>query len=345
MRILLCSHLFHPSVGGTEQVSQVLAQEFSLTGHTVKVVTSTAESDGTIFLFEVIRRPSPLKFLTLVLWSEVVFHNNISLRLYWPLAMIRRPWVVAHHTWIARTDGSIGLQDRLKQFAIRFARNIAVSRPVADHLHAPAVVIGNPYRDDLFHRESSGVRERDLIFLGRLVRDKGVDILLDALRLLREQNFLPGLMIVGNGPELADLQEMVEKFQLVQQVVFVGTQTGPALVELLNQHRIIVVPSRCQETFGLAALEGVACGCRAIVARVGGLVEAIGGLAVMFERGNPVSLARAIERTLTEQFDWETYWQLTDERLHRFAARSVAGKYLDVLAEAVREKGLRTRVK
>jgi glycogen synthase len=341
MRILLCSYLFHPSVGGIERVSQVLATEFSLAGHTVKVVTSTLESDGTKFLFEVIRRPPPLELLRLVLWSEVVFHNNISLRFCWPLACVRRPWVIAHHTWIARTDGSIGLQDRIKQFMIRFATNVAVSQPVADHLLAPAVVMGNPYRDDLFRRDRSGVRNRDLIFLGRLVRDKGVDILIDALRLLREKNLLPRLTIVGNGPELANLQEMVGKFELVEQVVFAGTQTGPGLVELLNQHRTIVVPSRWQEPFGLVALEGVACGCRAIVARVGGLVEAIGELAVMFERENPVALARAIERTLIEEFDWETYWQLSDEKLHRFAARAVAGKYLNVLAKAVRAKALR----
>jgi glycosyltransferase involved in cell wall biosynthesis len=341
MRILLFSYLFHPSVGGTEQVSQVLATEFSLAGHTVKVVTSTAESDGATFSFKIIRRPSPLELLRLVLWSEVVFHNNISLRLCWPLAFVRRPWVIAHHTWIARTNGSIGLRDRLKQFTIRFARNIAVSQPVADHLHAPSVIIGNPYRDDLFRRDPSVGRDRDLIFLGRLVRDKGVDILLDALRLLREQNFWPGLTIAGNGPELANLQEMVEKFQLVEQVVFVGTQTGPGLVELLNRHRIIVVPSRCQETFGLVALEGVACGCRAIVAKSAGLVETIGELAVMCERENPVSLAHAIERTLTEEFDWETYWQLSHGKLSRFAARAVAGKYLDVLVKAAREKLLR----
>ena len=60
----------------------------------------------------------------------------------------------------------------------------------------------------------------------------------------------------------------------------------------------------------------------------------------MFERENPVALARAIERTLTEEFDWETYWQLSDEKLHRFAARAVAGKYLNVLAKAVRAKVL-----
>jgi glycogen synthase len=36
MKILLCSHFFHPSVGGIEQVSLALAREFSLAGHLVK---------------------------------------------------------------------------------------------------------------------------------------------------------------------------------------------------------------------------------------------------------------------------------------------------------------------
>jgi glycogen(starch) synthase len=341
MRILLCSHFFHPSIGGIEQVSQVLAHEFSLAGHNVKVVTSTAESDSATFLFEVIRRPSPLELLRLVLWSEIVFHNNISLRLCWPLAFVRRPWAVAHHTWIARTEGSMALRDRLKKFMLLFARNIAVSQPIADHLHAPAVVIGNPYRDDLFRRDRSCARDRDLIFLGRLVRDKGIDILLHALRLLREENLLPNLTIVGNGPELANLQELVEEFQLVEQVVFLGTQTGPTLVALLNSHRLIVVPSRWQEPFGLVALEGVACGCRAIIVADGGSAEAIGGLAVIFERGNPVSLADAIKRALLEEFDWEKYWQLSAEKLRPFSARAVAGKYLDVLAKAIGERALR----
>ena len=58
LRILLSSHFFHPSVGGIEQVSLALAREFTLVGHAVKVVTSTAETDLTPFPFQVIRCPS-----------------------------------------------------------------------------------------------------------------------------------------------------------------------------------------------------------------------------------------------------------------------------------------------
>ena len=189
MRILLSSHFFHPSVGGIEQVSLALATQFALAGHTVKVVTTTPQSDGSNFQFEVVRRPSVRRLLELVRWSEVVFHNNISLRTWWPLIFIRRPWVIAHHTWIARTDSSLALRDRLKHFLTRFAVNIAVSQPIAGHLTVPSIVIGNPYRDELFKRDRLATRDIDLIFVGRLVPDKGVDILISALERLRERNF------------------------------------------------------------------------------------------------------------------------------------------------------------
>jgi glycogen(starch) synthase len=334
MRILLSSHFFHPSVGGIEQVSLTLANEFTRAAHQVKVVTTTRESDLRTFPFEIVRRPSALRLLDLVRWSEVVFHNNISLRVWWPLTVIHRPWVIAHHTWITRTDSSVGLRDRAKQFVIRFASNIAVSRPVADHLSVPSTIIGNPYQGELFKRDLSAKRECDLIFVGRLVPDKGVDILLHALGRLKQRDFLPSLTIVGGGPDSPRLIAMVEKFRLVDQVTFRGTQTGQELVKELNQHRVIVVPSRLQEPFGLVALEGIACGCRAIIAESGGLQEAAGPLAIGFRRGNDLALADAIEKTLNAEFDWENYWQAIEPHLRLHSAAGVARTYLEVFSRA-----------
>jgi len=338
MRILLSSHFFYPSVGGIEQVSLALATQFARAGHTVKVVTTTPQSDGSNFQFEVVRRPSALRLLELVRWSEVVFHNNISLRTWWPLVLVPRPWVIAHHTWMARTDSSLGLRDRLKHFLTRFATNIAISQPIAGHLTVPSIIIGNPYRDELFQRDRFVSRDIDLIFVGRLVPDKGVDILIGALKHLRERNFFPNLTIVGSGPDLTRLRKMVEQFQLADQVAFLGTRTGQALVEQLNRHRVIIVPSRWQEPFGLVALEGIACGCRAIIAESGGLLEATGSHAVVFEHESHLALADAIEQTLKDRFDWEDYWRSVEEHLRPHRASEVARRYLEVLAKASARK-------
>jgi glycogen(starch) synthase len=345
MRILISSHFFHPSIGGIEQVGLVLANEFSLAGHEVRVVTTTRESSNEVFPFEVIRRPSILQLSKLVRWSEVFVHNNISLRTCWPLLLVRRPWVIAHHTWIARTDSSLGLRDRLKHWLTRFGVNIAVSRSIARQLTVPSVIIGNPYRDDLFQRDRFATRHTDLIFVGRLVRDKGVDILLYALSLLRDRNVRPKLTIVGQGPELPELQRAAEKLCLTSQVAFLGARTGKALVKLLNCHRVLVVPSRWQEPFGLVVLEGMACGCRAIVANSGGLPEAAGPQAVVFHHERTAALAAAIEHTLKEDFDWEHYWQLTEEHLRQYEAKEVANRYLEVIRNACGETKGRARLR
>jgi glycogen synthase len=275
-----------------------------------------------------------LRLLELVRWSEVVFHNNISLRTWWPLIFIRRPWVIAHHTWITRTDSSSGLRDRLKHFLTHFATNIAVSQPIAGHLTVPSTIIGNPYRDELFRRDRLTTRDNELIFVGRLVPDKGVDILIGALKHLRERNFFPGLTIVGAGPDLPRLRAMVEQFELTDQVALLGTQTGEALVKQLNRHRVIVVPSRWQEPFGLIALEGIACGCRAIVAESGGLLEATGRHAVVFKHESDLALADAIERMLKDAIDWGDYWRSVQEHLSSHQASEVARRYLEVLTKA-----------
>ncbi len=248
--------------------------------------------------------------------------------------VIRRPWVISHHTWIARTDTSLGLRDRIKRFLVPFATNIAISRPIADHLSVPSTIVGNPYRDELFKRDGSAERKRDLIFVGRLVPDKGVEILLSALKQLKERAFLPCLSIVGSGPDLPRLVSMAEQFQLTDQVTFLGAKTGQDLVRELNQHRVIVVPSRWQEPFGLVALEGVACGCRAIVADSGGLKAAAGPLAAVFEHENDFALADAVEQTLTEPFDWQQYWQDLGPHLQSHSAAGVAEKYLEILEKA-----------
>jgi glycogen synthase len=386
MKILLCSHFFHPSVGGIEQVSLALAQEFSLAGHQVKVVTTTEDvqresiaqrsrrpqrgirssavdvqrsaadvvceasplcllSSGQtpgqtetvrVHPFEVIRGPSARKLCELVQWCELFFHNNISLRMAWPLLLIRRPWVIAHHTWIAGVDGGVRMRDRGKLLLLRFARNIAVSQAIADHLTVPSAIIGNPYREDLFFRDPSVPRDRDLILVGRLVSDKGVDLLIEAIHRLRERRLYPNLTIVGGGPEREPLQRSVKNLELTGQVEFAGIRTGPELRQLLNRHRTIVVPSRWKEPFGLVALEGIACGCRAIVASQGGLPEALASLAVPFQRGNVAALAEAIEKTLTDPFDWTSYWQAASEIVSHYRAREIASRYLAVLRQACR---------
>ena len=206
MKILLSSHFFHPSVGGIEEVSYNLAHEFVRADHEVKIVTGTKEMDDSVFPFEVIRRPSPAQLIRLVRWCDVFFHNNISLQTAWPLLFVRKPWVISHHTWIARMSGRHGIRDWIKQLVSKNATNISISEAVAKHIRVPSVIIGNPYRERVFVLDPTACRDRDLVFLGRLVWDKGADLLIDALALLKQNGATPRLTVIGDGPERESLQ-------------------------------------------------------------------------------------------------------------------------------------------
>lgn len=338
MKILLSSHFFHPSVGGIEEVSRILAHEAIRAGHEVKVVTQTRESDGVDFPFSIHRGPSPRELLRLVRWCDVFFHNNISLRTAWPLLLQPRPWVVAHHTWIARVDGSIGWRDRMKQFVAQSAKNIVVSEALRAQIRAPAVIIGNPYRDTLFRCEPAIPRDRELVFLGRLVYDKGVDLLFRSLALLRERGLKPRLTVVGRGPEERSLRQLSRTLDLHEQIDFAGLVAGAELVALLNRHQLLVVPSRWQEPFGLVALEGMACGCVPLVADCGGLPDAIGPAGVKFRHEDVDDAAHQMEKLLAPAADLSAFRQAAPAHLAKHTAAAVAARYFQVLEEAVRAR-------
>src|SRR5205823_6566523 len=154
-----------------------------------------------------------------------------------------------------------GWQDRLKFLVSRFITNISSSQAVADHLPGKSVVIHNPYRDDLFHKITGNGRDRDIAFLGRLVSQKGGDILIDALLHLRNEGLTPSVTIIGEGPEKEKLHGRCFSGGMEEQISFVGQRQGVELVELLNRHNIMIVPSRVREGLPLVVLEGIACGC------------------------------------------------------------------------------------
>jgi glycogen(starch) synthase len=300
MRILLYSPAFLPSIGGIEINQAFLADQLTGLGHEVTVVTQTAARGEDAFSFSILRRPGPVAFLRALASCDVLFQANVSLRGLWPLLFVRRPWAVSHHSWYTRIDGHVAWQDRLKRFLLRFAAvSISVSQALADDLGTPSLVIPNAYRDKLFRCMSDVSRTRDLIFVGRLVSDKGLDLLIAALARLDNAGMRPVLTVVGDGPELSRLRIQARELGVSDQIEFAGLREGDEVVRLLNQHRILVVPSRYHEPFGIVALEGIACGCAVVGSAGGGLPEAMGPCGRTFPNGQVEELASVLADLLT----------------------------------------------
>jgi len=322
MKIVISSHAYAPSVGGIESVTEMLAREWIRLGHEVKIITRTLDAEGHGDTISVIRNPTPLELFRNASWCDIYFQNNVSIGTLWVGLLCGKPVVITHQTWISQ--GIVGM---VKRLFIRMARTrVAISRAVGAKLQTDQV-IPNPYRDEVFKSEGGEKRDREILFVGRLVPDKGCDLLLDALCILAEQKIHPLLSIVGSGSEEALLRKRVQELGLESQVLFLGGRLGNDLASEYRRHRILVIPSRWEEPFGIVALEGIACGCRIIAADSGGLPEAVGPCGMLFRSGDPGSLAKALQMEFHRDDRWGD-----DARMHLQCHRPgvVALEYLSL---------------
>ena len=310
-------------------MSALLAEEFVRLGHEVTVVTQTPDESAARFSYPVVRQPSIGELRRVIKWCDLFWHSNLSMRTLWPALLLRKPIVITHHGSYCRPPKGIDLRQRLKHAIVQRTTSVAISRAVAACFKTDSVIIPSPYDARRFV-DSSPAAERsgDLIFLGRLVTEKGIDVLLQALALLRTRTLSPRLTIVGSGPELFALQHMAEKLGLRQQVTFSGPKSGSELVSLLLEHKILVIPSRYDEPFGVVALEGIACGCIAVGSSGGGLPEAIGPCGVTFPNGDADALARAIEKLLRVPGERRRLTANAPQHLAKFHSAVVAEAYL-----------------
>ncbi len=314
---------------------EILAEEFVRQGHEVKLVSQISYQGPKQFSFEVIRRPGPIRLLRLIGWCEIFFQAHMSLKGAWPLIFKRRPWVVAHNAWYARDDGRLGWQDHLKQFAARFATGISVSHAVAAHVRTPSEVIPNTYREDIFRLLPDVARDKELVFLGRLVSAKGADLLLSALGCLKKRGLAPRLTIIGSGPEEPELRRQAEDLGIADQIVFAGVKVEAELAQLLNAHKILVAPSRWQEPFGIVALEAIACGCVVIGSEGGGLKDAIGACGITFPNGDVEGLADRLADLLTRHDKMAVFRAAAEAHLSRHTKSAIAAAYLQVFKNAL----------
>lgn len=131
--------------------------------------------------------------------------------------------------------------------------------------------------------ENAPQRKRDdpfeLLFIGRLVRRKGVDVLLRALALLEDDPRLH-LTIVGGGPEKDALLDEASRLQLGERVTFEGVVDSERVRSLLEECHALVLPAIVTETgetegLGVVLIEAMGYGKPVIATSAGGIVDIV----------------------------------------------------------------------
>lgn len=328
LKLLLSSRAFPPSVGGLEFMAGMLAEELSSLGCDVTVVTTTPGSCESIS-YELFRGLPLSRLLRLGRAADAVLSINVSLKSLLPFVIVSRPLIISHQTYYGTPDGMREWRHALKYAVAKRATNIACSDAIARTLPPGTVAIPNAYDDRIF-QPRPGPRANELIFVGQLVSDKGADLLLESLILLGQEGRAPALTVVGAGPEEAKLREYSRRHGLT--VTFEGSLGAARIADLLNSHRVQVVPSRI-EPFGIVALEGLGCGCTVVASDAGGLPQAVGACGVMFRSGDTRDLAAKLASALARGPSVDRAEQ--ERHVSGYSRRQIARRYLDVVESTV----------
>lgn len=246
---------------------------------------------------------------------------------------------VAHHS-----DQMGFLYDaRMRDYAIRSASRAICIFAISDYVKnevvelygvAPEkiITVSNGYNHSIF-RPFEVDREAEMAklglsrfgklplitFCGKVSKTKGVDVLLQANRLIQERHKAV-LIILGGGDLDAMCRDMPDECSM-ENVVYLGHRGQDELAVLHNLAKMSVLPSRT-EGFGIAALESMGCGIPIVATNVGGLAEfAIGRLV---EPENHVALAEAIINIL--ELDEAEYQSLRLQALakaHQYSWASI----------------------
>ena len=134
----------------------------------------------------------------------------------------------------------------------------------------------------------------NIINVGRLSREKGIQYLIKSLKYLSPAT---KLFLVGDGPEKKGLEKIVEKLELEKQVIFMGKIAHEKLPEVLNAMDVFVLPAVSMEGFSNSMLEAMACGLPVITTPIGAGAEVIKEeIGAVVEPKKPKKLADAIIR-------------------------------------------------
>jgi glycosyltransferase involved in cell wall biosynthesis len=211
----------------------------------------------------------------------------------------------------------------------------AQATTIAPGLATPRVA-PMPVDQTAFHPPTTDIPRDELLFVGRLDRQKGAEVALRAVAELRGAAGLP-LRLVGDGPARKDLRRLAGDLGLAGRVRWERHLPQAELADRYRRAAALLVPGQ-DEGLGLAAVEAQLSATPVVAAASGGLLDVVtdAQTGLTFPPGDPTALARAIETLLA---DPATAARLAESGRRsaatRFTTTAAARAYAAVYADAL----------
>lgn len=373
LKILLWTDTFLPEIGGTEVVSNELIKEYCRLGHKVKLITAAGsfiEETRIINGVEVYRLLKQELYDMLILgkfdllkknrgklakiissFDPDVFHIHTACGIYTSYislmfkGLFNCPMLLILHIVVDNDiyskslilNSLFELADRISCVSIANAKLLKSKnsfivekiRVIHNGLPAPDIKIKPLPKKSL-----------KILFVGRLVPQKGCDILLRAFKLVLEEYQDAKLTVAGDGVDRKKLEALAIELDLQRNIEFLGWVAPKKVPLLMNNSIIVVMPSRF-EPFGLVALQTAQMSRPLIASKIDGLEEIVvdGETGLLVNCGDIIGFAEAIKKLLANVALATTFGENAKKHVEQlFSVESMTKKYLEVSCEMIKGK-------
>jgi len=193
------------------------------------------------------------------------------------------------------------------------------------------------------------LEDQNILFVGRIEPLKGIDLLLQAIGMMVRQGFVNRkklcVTIIGGDPavsrtemshEMVRLQDLRNEYGIGDVVTFIGKHSQDTLVYFYSAADVLVMPSH-YESFGMVALEAMACGTPVVATEVGGLAFLIkdGQTGFLFPGDDPHALCDRLTALITNPTARELMGKRATAHAQQYSWREIASQLVGVYENMV----------
>jgi len=346
-------------VGGVQSHVRGLSRALGARGHDVTVIAphsrKISAEEGLVFVGRAVGIPAngsvaPLSFgplagagvrRALAALEPDVCHlhepliPSLSLLALWASSA---PCVGTFH---ASAEGSIGyragrvvLERAARRLAVRTAVSDAARHLVARYFPGEYVLTPNGVDTAAFAPTATEKRERTVLFLSRIERRKGLEVLIQAMARMRDVG--ARLVVAGDGPEARAARALAQRLQV--EAEWRGVVSDHEKAELFRTAGVYCAPGLGGESFGIVLAEAMAAGAAVVCSDLPGFRAVAGGAARLVPPGDAGALAGALRGVLTDESEAATMRKLSVRMSGLFDWSRIAGG-----VEGVYERALASR--
>ncbi|MFH0971175.1 MAG: glycosyltransferase family 4 protein [Candidatus Micrarchaeota archaeon] len=210
---------------------------------------------------------------------------------------------------------AFGTADAITTIGPTFQRKMEAEFP-----EKQVIDIGN-WIDDKYFKLQKPIgkpsKKNEILFMGRLVRNKGIYVLLDALSKI-EDDLKFRLILAGPPVEQQKVREISKRFRILDRIEFRGFVPDGKMAALYSECDILVFPSILRGGMAFVVMEAMAYGKPVVCSDDLGLREGVGGAGIIVKKGDSKGLAQAIKKLLTDRAAYSACSRIAIERVKTY---------------------------